>query len=400
MDLTTGYPYWLINSGLPFNYPKLRSPVKTEVVIVGGGISGALTAYTLTMAGISCVLIDARTIGLGSTCASTSLLQYELDKPLHELSSIIGFKNAMRTYKLCSRAIDKLQHIAQKLQFNGFQCQHSLYYSAGKTDIKKLETEFLYRQVAGFDVSLLQKKDVEQYYGFSADVGILSSKGAVTNAYMFTHYLLQAALKEGLQVFDRTRAVKIQYSKKNLTVVTTEGHTIHARKMINASGYEITEFINKKIVSLSSTYAFASEHIDTDMDFLKKNTMLWNTANPYLYMRTTLDKRIMVGGRDEDFYDPVKRDKLIKVKSRLLAGDFRKLFPGSKIVPEFSWTGTFGSTKDSLPYIGTYTKTPHTYYALGFGGNGITFSLIAAEIIRDLILEKKNTDADLFSFNR
>jgi glycine/D-amino acid oxidase-like deaminating enzyme len=119
-----------------------------------------------------------------------------------------------------------------------------------------------------------------------------------------------------------------------------------------------------------------------------------------LYMRSTKDNRIIVGGRDEDFYSPAKRDRLIKKKTALLKNDFIKLFPGFEFNPEFSWTGTFGSTKDSLPYIGTYSKTPHTYYALGFGGNGITFSFIAAQIITDMIKGRKNRDAVLYAFNR
>ena len=90
----------------------------------------------------------------------------------------------------------------------------------------------------------------------------------------------------------------------------------------------------------------------------------------------------------------------IKKKTELLKKDFLKLFPAIDFNPEFSWAGTFGSRKDSLPYIGTYNKTPHTYYALGFGGNGITFSLIAAQLITDMIKGRKNKDADLFAFNR
>ena len=87
-------------------------------------------------------------------------------------------------------------------------------------------------------------------------------------------------------------------------------------------------------------------------------------------------------------------------KSTLLEKNFAKLFPGGSIKKEFAWSGVFGKTKDSLPYIGSYSKTPRTLYALGFGGNGITFSLVAAEIITDLLLERKNKDADIFSFDR
>jgi glycine/D-amino acid oxidase-like deaminating enzyme len=88
------------------------------------------------------------------------------------------------------------------------------------------------------------------------------------------------------------------------------------------------------------------------------------------------------------------------LNSKGLKKDFSKLFPEIGLIPEFSWTGIFGSTKDALPYIGTYNKTPHTYYALGFDGNGITFSVIAAEIILDMITGKKNKDALLYAFER
>jgi glycine/D-amino acid oxidase-like deaminating enzyme len=121
MNLTTGYPYYLINSGLPANYPKLEQSIKTEVVIIGGGISGALAAYSLINAGLNCMVIDARTIGLGSTCASTSLLQYELDKPLSELSGQIGFQSASRAYTMCAEAIDKIESISKKLKLPYFE---------------------------------------------------------------------------------------------------------------------------------------------------------------------------------------------------------------------------------------------------------------------------------------
>src|SRR4051812_42198507 len=101
MDLHSGYPFWLIKNGLPFEYPKLDRSIKTDVVILGGGISGALTAYHLINEAVDCVVVDARTIGLGSTCASTALLQYEIDTPLCRLKDKVGYSNAVQSYKLC-----------------------------------------------------------------------------------------------------------------------------------------------------------------------------------------------------------------------------------------------------------------------------------------------------------
>ena len=170
--------------------------------------------------------------------------------------------------------------------------------------------------------------------------------------------------------------------------------------MINATGYEVTHFIEKNIVQLNSTFACVSESFNSPEDLWKNDLLLWNTANPYLYMRLTEDNRILIGGRDETFVNIKKRDKLIPSKSQQLKKDFKKLFPAIPMEPEFSWTGTFGTTRDALPFIGPYAKTPNTFYALGFGGNGITFSVIAAQIICDLVQGKHNADAQLFAFDR
>jgi glycine/D-amino acid oxidase-like deaminating enzyme len=112
------------------------------------------------------------------------------------------------------------------------------------------------------------------------------------------------------------------------------------------------------------------------------------------------DDRIVIGGRDEQFVNMKTMHTCLDEKAALLEKDFKKLFSPISFKTEFAWSGVFGKTKDSLPYIGNYHKTPRTFYALGFGGNGITFSLVAAEIITDLLLGKKNKDAGIFSFSR
>jgi glycine/D-amino acid oxidase-like deaminating enzyme len=400
MDLTTGYPYSLVVNGIPSDFAFLEASLKTDVVIIGGGISGALTAYYLTNAGIPCILVDKRTIGLGSTCASTSLVQYELDIPLVKLSSRIGVASATAVYSLCYEAIDTIQSISEKIGFDGFKKQTSLYYAANYRDKKLLESEYEFRKKAGFKVALLEEQDIQQQFGFCASSAILSSKAAITDAYMFTYALLKVAVRKGLKVFDRTEITRIDYQKKGVRLLTTKGLVLSAKKVINASGYEVTNFLEKGIVKLYSTYAMASEHLSSERIDFPEKTLLWNTADPYLYMRRSTDNRILVGGRDEKFYSPIRRDKLIKRKTAFLRKDILKLFPGIDFNPEFSWTGTFGVTKDSLPYIGTYSQTPNTYYALGFGGNGIVFSVLAAELIRDSILNKPNKNISFFSFDR
>ena len=79
---------------------------------------------------------------------------------------------------------------------------------------------------------------------------------------------------------------------------------------------------------------------------------------------------------------------------------FEKKFPDLDFRTDFCWGGTFAETKDGLPYIGKITEHPNTYFALGFGGNGIVFSQLAAEIIRDSLHGKKNKGEDIFKFDR
>ena len=160
------------------------------------------------------------------------------------------------------------------------------------------------------------------------------------------------------------------------------------------------EFIDKKIVDLHCTFACTSEQANEKQKFWTDDVLIWNTADPYLYMRSTKDKRILIGGRDEEFYSPVKRDALLPGKIKQLVNDFNKVFPNIAFKPEFSWAGTFGATKDGLPFIGNYKKLSNSLFALGFGGNGITFSLIAAEILTDNITGRKNNDENIFSFDR
>src|SRR5947207_7167266 len=150
MQLTGGYPFSLINYGLLHSYPKLLKNTATNTVIIGGGISGALTAYFLTNAGIECILVDARTIGLGSTCASTSLLQYELDIPLHQLKKLVGQQNAIRSYQLCGEAVDKLIDLMNLIGFKEFDRRQSLYFSDHTSDKKFIEREWRARKDAGF----------------------------------------------------------------------------------------------------------------------------------------------------------------------------------------------------------------------------------------------------------
>jgi len=398
MDLRSGQPFWLLQGDSFPPYPELDRDKSCDVAILGGGITGALVAYYLAEAGIDAILLDRRQPGRGSTMASTGLLQYELDTPLCDLIKLVGRQNAFRSYQLCIATFDKFEKLLTQIgDRRGFARCPSLYLASNAEDANELKEEFHCRRDAGIDLELLDENQIQQRFGFSRPAALLSRAGAQVDPYRLNQRLLQHAHQLGLEIFAQTEITKYIPEKNRVKLLTEPGQTITCRRVVFATGYETPQFLDQKIVTLKSTYAVASHPIQQPLKIEK--TLLWETARPYFYVRWGEGNRALLGGEDEPFTDPQKRDHLIPAKSAALCKKFYEMFK-IPIEPEASWAGVFGETKDGLPYIGPHPDFPLGLFALGYGGNGITFSLIAAEIIRDMILARSNPDAHIFRFNR
>ena len=102
MDLKSNEPFWLIKNGIINSYPSLHEDIECDVLIIGGGITGSLLAHQAIEDGYDTVLLDKREIANGSSSATTSMLQYEIDIPLYQLIELIGKDNAVRSYQACS----------------------------------------------------------------------------------------------------------------------------------------------------------------------------------------------------------------------------------------------------------------------------------------------------------
>lgn len=401
MDLTSGTPLWPTLIGLPASYPPLHQDLRCDVAVIGGGITGALVAHRFAREGIHTVLLEAGEVACGSTAATTALIQYEIDTHLADLIERVGAERAVRAYRLCLEAVRGIETLAVGGRDGcGWRSTRSLYLASRRRDRRALEQERLARRSAGIEVELLSERDIRERFSFSRPAALLSPVGGQVDAYRLTHKLLAEAAASGLEIYDRTPVAKYLSEPDGVELRTDYGHRVRARRAVFATGYETPAFLDQSVVRLLSTFAFATAPLSGFDGWGEDRCLIWETSRPYFYARTTEDGRALVGGADTPFATAHKRDRLLARRTAKLEAQFAKMFPAIQCDVDWRWGGTFGETDDGLPYIGTARQFPNGYFALGYGGNGITFSWIAAGILLDLFLGRPNADAEIFGFDR
>lgn len=171
-------------------YPYLTKNIDTDVCIIGGGITGAITSYYFSKENISCVLLEKRRIAHLSTSVTTSLLQYELDDNLSDFTEYIDLEDAIWAYNLGLIALDEIDKFIKEYGNNcDYKKRDTLLYTAKKDEINAIKIEYDYRKNNNFDVEYINEDNNK--FSFDLKAGILSKNGgAEIDPYKFTHKLL------------------------------------------------------------------------------------------------------------------------------------------------------------------------------------------------------------------
>lgn len=401
MDLKSGYPYWAIKNGLMRDYPRLVGTHRTDILIVGGGITGALICEELVSHEHRVTIVDQREIGWGSTAASTALLQYEIDTPLSELTELYGWERASLAYRACYDAVGELGRLARTVRDVDFSEVTSLYYASSSSDVSALIRECELREQAGFGVELVDRATLEGDYGLLAPIGISSNVAARVDPYRMTYRLMARHARRGVKIFDRTDVTRLDVGQEGVVAHTNSGAAIEAQHVIMAAGYAAQNWLKEDIAKNRSSYAFITDPLDAGVLGGISDTIFWETAHPYIYLRSTGDGRLLVGGEDDAVDIPMKRDASVGHKVERLLAKLEAAFPHLHVVPAYAWGGTFAETEDGLPYFGPHPSWgPRVHFAMSYGGNGITYSVIGAKIIRAAIEGSEHELTELFSFDR
>jgi glycine/D-amino acid oxidase-like deaminating enzyme len=401
MDLKSGYPFWAVKNGLMYAFPRLERDVRCDVAVVGAGITGALIAHELAAHHHDVVVVDQRDVGWGSTCASTALLQYEIDTHGIDLAKRYGNPAALQAYRACLEAIPLLAAVARDVGDVDFKHCDSLYYASSRADHAVLQDEFAWRRRHGFPVRWLSRADLATQFDLTAPAAILSTVAARIDPYRLASRLLRRIQRRGTRVFDRTQVRRIATRGRRVALTTEHGLTIDAGHVVVASGYEAQRWLRQRVARNRSSYAYMSDPLPQAQLGWLGHTLLWESARPYLYLRTTGDGRLLVGGEDDDTDVPARRDRRVDRKAAILQRKVARLRPTLDARPAFAWAGTFAETRDGLPYFGAHRQHgSRVLFALAYGGNGITYSMIGAGLLRAQIERRQHPLRALFGFGR
>jgi glycine/D-amino acid oxidase-like deaminating enzyme len=396
-DLRGGSSPWFATAQHPVRH-EITENIKCDALIVGGGITGSLIAERLTRQGLDVVIIDRELPGRGSTAASTSMLLWEVDRSLTELTETYGFERASRAYQASLHAVAGLKSLVLQL---GIACEmrdkNSLYLAAGDTSKELLEEQQL-RARAGLPGDFLDHPMLLDVFGITRAGAIVSPGAADADPMQLARGMLRTAVARGARLFEG-EAVEFDAAARSVGVELKNGRLIEARSVILATGYVMPAIIHSTVQNVSSSWAIATR--PQPQNVWKGGALIWENSKDYLYARTTTTGRIIIGGEDsDDIIEPDARDRLIPEKSRLLAQKLTALWPVANADIEFRWSGTFDTTSDGLPLIGPVPGCKGIYAAYGYGGNGITFSFLAAQLIGDLIAGSSSQLLSDFALDR
>jgi len=388
--LNNGSLYWPATLNHVPEYPALRQRIFTRVAIVGGGLTGAICAAVLARAGIPAVLLEGGKAASASTAASTGLIQYSNDIMLSKLAERIGEVDAAAFYYECRLAVRALHELASESELDtGFQLRSSVYCASSDEDASRLKREYDLLSKHGFPVDWGLPCRVGGAFPELYPTALITYGDAELNPVRFTHGMLAAASRCGALLFENTKVLDVR-RRSGAFVLHGEHGEIVANHLVRATGYipgigSVSSSGSPDVKPvLKQTYALATSP-DSLPSTWPDSYMMWETARPYFYFRTTPDGRIIAGGMDTDCPAPGRSPANLDSGTNLLLSKLSQLFPDTAWEAEHAWCGTFGESEDDLPFLGEDSEQPGLFHALGCGGNGTVYGMIAADMLKDHI---------------
>jgi glycine/D-amino acid oxidase-like deaminating enzyme len=366
-------------------------------------MTGALVAHAFASAGIATILIEASEFGRGSTAASSALLLQEPDLELTALTNRYGKRAAHRIWQMSRESVQALVRLLGRLRI---ACEltrrDAIYYATDAQAVARLRAEYELRVRSGFDATWLSPGALRHSTGIVGRGAIRTHGSAQFDPYRACLGVLRAAAVSGAELFERSKVRRIVAGRNRVRLWTGQG-MVECERVVVATGYATAQF--RPLAGrfrMYRTYVVATRRISNEQrrELGLSDVMSWDTERPYHYARWTSDHRLLLGGGDRPVRRGSRRQPLATAAEALRAY-FDTRWPAlSDIETDYAWEGLFAMTPDSLPYIGPHRRYPHQWFALGYGGNGMTFGFLAARLLLERWQRQATGDHALFEFGR
>ncbi len=374
-------------------YETQRKPSSTllyDVVIVGGGITGISTALLLQKSGKNCLVLEAHNIGFGTSGGTTAHLNTLLDNPYTTIIKNFGTDNAKLVVQATRDAIHLIKHHVQDYSIDcGFEEASAFLFSQDEKQSKELDD--IAKACEEVGLNLQYTSTIPSPIPFEKAIRVEEQAKFHPLKYIY------ALAKQ----FEALGGTILQYSRVNNTTeeddiieIESESSTFRTKKLIYAT--HIPPSINLLHLRCSPwrSYAMAVKLKDGKYP----DGLLYDMYDPYHYYRTQVvdgERYLIAGGEDHKTGHEANTEKCF----RQLESTIRRYFDVSEIA--YQWSSQYFEPTDGLPYIGHLPgHSENVYVATGYGGNGMTFSSVAALVLRDLITTGESIYADLFSPSR
>ncbi len=374
--------------------PSLQNDISCDVAVIGGGITGVTAAYLLSKAGKKVVLIEKREIRGEATAHTTAFLTHVIDTDLHDLVNIFGKETAKGVWDSHAQAINEIEKIIQeeKIDCEFVRCPNYIFAVTQKGN-EDLITDTEIANEIGFKVT--HHKDNKHPFKNEGYVRVPDQAKFHPLKYLFA--LQKIAEDKGALFFEQTCAEEIIQQENSSVLVKTESGSISAQHVVIATYDPFNH--PKELFAHKGPYVSYIVDIEFPKGVLEEGTYE-DTHNPYNYFRIDPQEkydRMILGGADHR--EEIKMDP--ERNFNALRDYFKTMFPDIAYKEVNKWYGPILEPLDGLAYIGRFNeKKPNQLVAMGFSGNGMTYSMISAMMFRDMIEGKKNRWEDIYDPRR
>lgn len=388
-------------SRLP-SYPRQRGHLDTDVAIVGGGLTGCATAYALGAAGVKVVLIEADQIGRGGTGSGAGWIADDPGVSFADLEKALGSRSARRAWQAWHRAGLDFAAALRRLNIKcSLEPHGSVTVATSVEQVGRLKREQKARRDAGLEAPLLNARMLGADVALAATAGIRARDGATIDPYRAALGLATAAIERGAQLFERSAATRIRFSRRSVEVQTTGG-TVRAARVVVATGWPTPLFkALRRHFWFRQTYCALTAPVParTRLRLGRRDAVVRDTADPPHIVRWTSDDQLLVMGADVESRPGREQHDVLVQRTGQLMYELSTLYPDiSGIQPEYGWSAPYARSGDGLPFIGPHRNYPHHLFAFGDASHSATGAYLASRVLLRHHLGESDRADEAFGF--